>query len=93
MKLEAQDGAERLVKGPVRSVLPASLPPRGLSRVAAAQYIGISPSKFDELVAVDRMPRPKRIDGRVVWDRHQLDTSFDALPHDGAGDDKWDVAL
>ncbi len=30
--------------------LPPNLPPRGLCRVGAAQYVGISPGKFDELV-------------------------------------------
>lgn len=30
------------------STLPLSLPPRGLAREAAAEFIGVSPSKFDE---------------------------------------------
>jgi predicted DNA-binding transcriptional regulator AlpA len=71
-------------------VLPAGLPPRGLNRVEAAAYVGVSPSKFDELVKDGRMPGPKRIDARVVWDRHRLDNAFEALPddHDRA-DDVW----
>ena len=56
------------------------IPRRGLSRDEAAMYIGISASKFDELVRDGRMPRPKRIDGRKVWDVHDLDVAFDALP-------------
>ncbi|MGE3712229.1 MAG: helix-turn-helix transcriptional regulator, partial [Hyphomicrobiaceae bacterium] len=63
-----------------RDVLPSSLPPRGLSRIEAAAYVGISPTKFDELVSDGRMPGPKRIDGRRVWDRLQLDRAFNALP-------------
>jgi len=43
-------------------------------------YLGISASKFDELVRDGRMPSPKRIDGRRIWDVHQLDLAFDALP-------------
>jgi hypothetical protein len=71
-----------------RDVLPASLPPRGLSRVEAAAYIGVGPTKFDQLVADGRMPRPKRIDGRLVWDRVALDRAFSALPDvDGRTDD------
>ena len=31
--------------------LPPSLAPRGLSRVQASEYIGVGPTKFDELVA------------------------------------------
>lgn len=64
-------------------VLPISLPPRGLSRVYAASYIGVSPSKFDEMVADKRMPRAIRIDGRRVWDRHKIDEAFSALGEDG----------
>lgn len=68
-------------KSPDRSVsaLPPSLAPRGLSRVQAAEYIGVSPTKFDEMVADRRMPKPKRIDARTVWDRVQLDAAFSAL--------------
>ncbi len=66
-----------------RDVLPSSLPPRGLSRIFAAAYIGVSPTKFDELVADKRMPRPKRIDGRRVWDRLMLDEAFAALDEEG----------
>ena len=56
------------------------IPRRGLSRVEAAMYIGISASKFDELVRDGRMPGPKRIDGRKIWDVRDLDVAFDALP-------------
>jgi predicted DNA-binding transcriptional regulator AlpA len=64
------------------SALPPSLAPRGLSRVQSAEYIGIGVTKFDEMVADGRMPRPKRIDGRTVWDRVKLDESFAALAED-----------
>jgi hypothetical protein len=43
-------------------------------------YIGVSASKFDELVRDGRMPGPKRIDGRKVWDVRALDLAFDSLP-------------
>lgn len=75
----------------------AGLSPRGLSREQAAAYIGVSAVKFDRLVFDGRMPRPKAIDGRRVWDRHQLDKAFAALPDDtGAADpdadDVWSQA-
>lgn len=57
-------------------------PPLGLSREDAAHYIGISATKFDQLVADRRMPRPKRIDGRVVWDRRAIEAAFTELPDD-----------
>ncbi len=58
-------------------------PPRGLSREEAARYIGVGSTKFDEMVNDRRMPRPKRVDGRVVWDRISLDAAFSDLPSDG----------
>lgn len=61
-------------------VLPPNLPPRGLCREAAARYIGVGTSKFDELVNDGRMPPPKQIDGRKVWDVRALDAAFDTLP-------------
>jgi hypothetical protein len=39
-------------------------------------------TKFDEMVADRRMPRPKRVDGRVIWDRLQIDAAFTDLPED-----------
>ena len=64
------------------NMLPTSLPPRGLSRVQAAAYIGVSPSLFDEMVKDGRMPKPVRINSRTVWDRVRLDEAFAALPDD-----------
>ena len=76
---------------PRRAALSVNRPPprRGLSRLEAAQYVGVGGTKFDELVATGRMPRPKRIDGRKIWDLHELDMAFDALPDDTGSDDTW----
>ncbi|RWM28614.1 hypothetical protein [Mesorhizobium sp.] len=73
------------------SALPPSLPPRGLSRVEAAAYIGVSASLFDEMVKDGRMPKPKRVNSRTIWDRHQVDHAFEALPVDGTDDNDWSV--
>ena len=56
---------------------------RGLCRVQAAGYVGVSATKFDEMVTDGRMPKPKRIDGRKIWDVRELDLFFEALPTDG----------
>jgi predicted DNA-binding transcriptional regulator AlpA len=65
--------------------------PRGLSRIKAATYVGVSPSLFDQMVNDGRMPKPKRINSRTVWDRKRLDEAFEALPDDGDGDgNPWD---
>jgi excisionase family DNA binding protein len=69
------------------------VPRRGLSRDEAAMYIGISTSKFDQLIADGRMPGAKRIDGRKVWDVRELDLHFDELPQDDSGaatGNSWD---
>ena len=60
------------------------VPRRGLSRTEAAMYIGISASKFDELVVDGTMPRAVKIGGRKVWDIRDLDLAFDALPREDA---------
>ena len=70
------------------NILPTSLPPRGLSRVQSAAYIGVSPTLFDEMVADGRMPKPARINSRVVWDRIKLDEAFAELSDD-FGNDPW----
>jgi predicted DNA-binding transcriptional regulator AlpA len=72
------------------NVLPQSLAPRGLSREQAAAYVGVSPSLFDMLVKDGRMPGPKRINARAVWDRIELDEAFTALPGDNAPMNPWD---
>jgi predicted DNA-binding transcriptional regulator AlpA len=74
------------------SRLPFNLPPRCISRICAAEYIGVSARKFDELVADNRMPRPIRLDGRLVWDRHALDRCIDLLSSAFEADNEWDAA-
>ena len=69
-----------------------ALEPRGLNRVQAAGYVGVSPSLFDEMVADGRMPSPKIVNSRRVWDRRELDMCFDALPSKEARD-PWDCVL
>jgi hypothetical protein len=76
-----------------RSALSAArpVPRRGLSREEAAMYIGIGTSKFDEMVVDGRMPFPRRVDARKIWDVRDLDLAFDELPKDNAGvDASWD---
>jgi hypothetical protein len=50
-----------------------------LSRIEAAAYVGVSPSLFDLMVQDSRMPGPKLINTRTVWDRFALDRAFKAL--------------
>lgn len=71
---------------PRRDVLPLSLAPRGLSRVEAAAYIGTSPGLFDAMVADGRMPPPKVVNARRIWDRRKIDEAFEGLPEAEEGE-------
>lgn len=67
---------------------------RGLSRLEAAAYIGISPSKFDELRKANRIPPPKVLDGRLIFTTERLDEFLDALPDEGQTDnDDWTASV
>jgi predicted DNA-binding transcriptional regulator AlpA len=54
--------------------------PRGFRRTEAAAYISVSPSLFDDMVKDGRMPSPRLINTRTVWDRLEIDDAFEALP-------------
>jgi hypothetical protein len=77
--------------------LPQSLPPRGLSRSQAAEYVGVGVTKFDEMVGDRRMPKAKRIDRRLIWDRRELDEAFDRIDQSAEwppeGTNLWDEVL
>jgi hypothetical protein len=64
--------------------------PRGLSRQHAAEYLGCSSRVFDGMVDDGRMPSPKLINTKKVWDRFEVDESFDALPRDKEIGNDWD---
>lgn len=81
--------AEAAPLSPSRELRRASQPRRGLNRVEAAVYVGVSATKFDEMVADGRMPKPKGIGARRVWDLRALDSHFDALPDEGDAN-PWD---
>lgn len=53
--------------------------PRGLSRVEAAAYVGVSVGMFDRLMAEGRMPKPICIGSRRLWDRIEVEAAFNAL--------------
>ena len=63
--------------------------PRGLSRDAAAAYVGIGTTLFDRLVENGRLPKPARLEGRVIWDRRRLDRVLDSLFDEIDSDDPF----
>jgi len=56
---------------------------RGLGEAEAALYIGLGASKFAQLVRDGRMPKPRLIDNRRIWDVDDIDAAFRALPIEG----------
>lgn len=69
----------RTVRGAQEIQDAMSYAPRALRAERAAAYLGISKTKFFELVDNGRMPAPIAIDGVRVWDRLDLDAAFDAI--------------
>jgi len=87
MSAAASNGSDRLAPCPPPTA-------RGLNRVQAAAYIGVSASLFDQMVSDGRMPRAKTINSRTVWDRHALDRAFDLLPGgDPIESDEWSAEV
>lgn len=64
--------------------------PRGLPRTEAAIYVGCKSRKFDYMVEDGRMPRPRMIDSKKVWDVLELNEFFDALPRAKEANDNKD---
>lgn len=88
--LEHKERMLRHLEGQQRAIDTHSYPPRGLCREDAARYVGVGITKFDEMVADGRMPKAKRVDGRVVWDRLKIDAAFSDLP-DADARNPWDA--
>jgi predicted DNA-binding transcriptional regulator AlpA len=70
----------------------------GFRRTEAAAFIGVSASKFDQMVKAGDMPEPHRIGGVVIWRGDDLLAAFNRLT--GRGDDgevspqdAWDKAV
>lgn len=73
--------------------LTANYVPRGMRAGGAAAYLGMSRSKFLELVAENRMPRPIPIDSMTVWDRFDLDASFEDFKKAASSVNSFDALL
>lgn len=61
-----------------------AMPRRGLSLSEAAVYVGVGTTLFAQMVEEGRMPKPKLINARKVWDLHQLDRAWENLPDQDA---------
>jgi excisionase family DNA binding protein len=50
----------------------------GLSAAEAAEIIGVGRTAFYQLNSSGRLPLPRRLGRRVLWDRRELEAWFDA---------------
>lgn len=57
--------------------------PRLMQAPAAAYYIGVSVTKFRELVRAGTLPDGIKQGGNVLWDVRDLDSYADGLPREG----------
>ncbi len=55
----------------------------GLPEIEAAAAIGVSQTKFAEMVAAGTMPQPRNVGGKLVYDVDELRAAFKSLPHRG----------
>jgi hypothetical protein len=67
-----------------KAAIAAHLPiRRGFGEMEAAVYLSLSPSNFRQLVIAKKMPRPRLIGKRRVYDIEELDAAFKAMPREG----------
>jgi hypothetical protein len=57
-------------------------------------YLGLSPSKFDELRKANRIGPAKVLDGRLIFTVERLDEFLDGLPDEVQADGgEWTASL
>lgn len=81
-----EDSAERVparARRTRQAILPTVPFVLGLPEAEAAVAVGISPTKFRELVAAGTMPQARVVGGKLVYDVDELRLAFKALPHKG----------
>ena len=63
----------------------------GLPETEAAVAMGISPTKFRQMVDVGSIPKPRIVGGKLVYDVDELREAFKSMPHQGevSESDTW----
>jgi hypothetical protein len=75
-----QDARHRRRRRDAMATLPIVL---GLPELEAAAAIGVSQTKFRQMVDEGIMPEPRIVGGKLVFDVDELRAAFKALPHRG----------
>jgi hypothetical protein len=76
-------------KAPRVNSLPAGMVPRGLWREQSVGHWGHQRNEVRRDGADGRAPKPKKFEGRRVWDVRQLDRAFDKLDGDDDPENPW----
>lgn len=63
----------------------------GLPELEAAASIGLSQTKFREMVVAGVMPEPRIVGGKRVYDVDELRAAFKAMPHRNNADEGSDT--
>jgi excisionase family DNA binding protein len=66
--------------------------PLGLNLVEAATFVGVGKTIFREMVGDGRMPHPRVVGSRRIFDSEELRLAFKNLPIDGEdmSENPWD---
>ena len=75
-----------------RQHLPNSVPPYGLTRPEAAEFVGLTLAKFDLEVKAGSLPAPIRFGKSVIWTTKALREALDQLSGNAADEHreaKW----
>jgi predicted DNA-binding transcriptional regulator AlpA len=72
--------------------LPPGVIPLAVSRETAAQLLGISAGTFDKLVKTGKLPEPREVESRILWDSKEIEAAWRAMPRRGqpATVNEWD---
>lgn len=73
--------------------LPPGVYPFAVPLDAAAALVGVSSNYFGQLVEEGRMPQPREIGRRVLWDTEEVKAAWRAIPKRGeaAKANSWDA--
>ena len=71
----------------------APVPRIAVGRDEAAASLGISRNLFNTMVDDGRMPRPRVVNGRRLWDADEVRVAFRTIPRDGdeTSSNPWDM--
>ena len=73
--------------------LPPGIIPFAVSRDTGAALLGISGGTFDKLVRAGKLPEPREVESRILWDAKEIEAAWRAMPKRGqpSTSNEWDT--